>query len=75
CAYNMGPYSTKLAGSFADMVKARSGAVGYGLKVKMCLGLALNDLERTYVKEKMSGSKSVDAYADQLYSYAHGLGA
>ncbi|KAF1082466.1 MAG: hypothetical protein GQF41_1187 [Candidatus Rifleibacterium amylolyticum] len=75
CAYNMGPYSTKLAGSFADMVKARTGAVGYGLKVKMCLGIALTDLERTYVKEKMAGSRSVDAYADQLYSYSHGLGA
>jgi len=75
CAYNMGPYSKKLAGSFEDMVRNRSGAVGYGLKVKMCLGLALTDLERSYVKEKMSGSKSVDAYADQLYSYSHGLGA
>ncbi len=75
CAYNMGPYSKKLAGSFEDMVRARTGAVGYGLKVKMCLGLALTDLERAYVKEKMAGSKSVDAYADQMYSYAHGLGA
>jgi len=75
CAYNMGPYSTKLAGSFADMVKARTGAVGYGLKLKMCLGIALTDLERTYVKEKMAGSKAVDVYADQLYSYSHGLGA
>jgi hypothetical protein len=74
CAYNMGPYSTKLAGSFADMVKARSGAVGYGLKVKMCLGIALTDIERTYVKEKMAGSRTVDAYASQLYSYAQGLG-
>lgn len=75
CAYNMGPYSTRLAGSFADMVKARAGAVGYGLKVKMCLGLALTDLERAYVKEKMAGARGVDAYADQLYSSAHGLGA
>jgi soluble lytic murein transglycosylase-like protein len=75
CAYNMGPYSTKLAGSFEDLVRARTGAVGYGLKVKMCLGIALTDLERTYVKEKMAGSRSVDAYADQLYSYSHGLGA
>ncbi|MDD3148207.1 MAG: transglycosylase SLT domain-containing protein [Candidatus Riflebacteria bacterium] len=75
CAYNMGPYSKKLAGSFEDMVRDRTGAVAYGLKVKMCLGLSLTDLERAYVKEKMAGSKGIDAYADQLYSYSHGLGA
>lgn len=76
CAYNMGPYSKKLKQSWSSFL-ASSGSKGpkmYGLKLKMCLGVELNATEKSFVSQNMAGRKSVEAYSDSLYSYAHGIG-
>ncbi|MDD3001013.1 MAG: transglycosylase SLT domain-containing protein [Candidatus Riflebacteria bacterium] len=73
CGYNMGPYSSKLSGSWSEFKASGSSVQGYGIKLKMCLGLELTSDERTYVANKM-GHKDVDAYAKTCYSYRKGLG-
>lgn len=77
CAYNMGPYSSKLKKDWSSFISSSAVSKGpkmYGLKIKMCLGIALNSGERRFVEQNMAGKKSVDDYARGLYSYAHGIG-
>lgn len=77
CAYNMGPYSSKLKQSWSSFLASGNVSKGpkmYGLKIKMCLGVALNANERSFVQQNMARGKSVDEYARSLYSYAHGIG-
>lgn len=77
CAYNMGPYSSKLKQSWSSFLASGNVSKGpkmYGLKVKMCLGLELNSAEKSFVQQNMARGKSVDEYARSLYSYAHGIG-
>jgi membrane-bound lytic murein transglycosylase MltF len=77
CAYNMGPYSSKLKqpwSSFLASSNISKGPKMYGLKVKMCLGIELKQNERRFVQQHMARGKSVDEYARNLYSYAHGIG-
>lgn len=74
CAYNIGPYSKKLANSWESNLANNRGAVGYGLKLKMSLGFKLTAQERDYVAKHMARGKSVDAYADSQYAYAKGIG-
>lgn len=77
CAYNMGPYSSKLKQPWSSFLASNSVSKGpkmYGLKVKMCLGIELNQNERRFVGQNMARGKSVDEYARNLYSYAQGIG-
>lgn len=75
-AYNAGPYSKLLKKSWADLQKGKAREpIGYGLKLKMCLGLELTAPERQLVS-KMFGVKlaKVDAFAtNEFYSPANGL--
>ncbi|MCK9456058.1 MAG: lytic transglycosylase domain-containing protein [Candidatus Riflebacteria bacterium] len=73
CAYNMGPYSSKLAGSWGQFKASGSSVQGYGIKLKMCLGLELSSDERMYVANRM-GHRDVDAYAKSCYANRKGLG-
>lgn len=73
CGYNMGPYSSKLAGSWSEFKASGSSVQGYGIKLKMCLGLELTSDERTYVANRM-GHRDVDAYAKSCYANRKGLG-
>ncbi|MGI6444483.1 MAG: transglycosylase SLT domain-containing protein [Candidatus Ozemobacteraceae bacterium] len=73
CAYNMGPYSSKLAGNWGEFKASGSSVQGYGIKLKMCLGLELTSDERTYVANRM-GQRDVDAYAQSCYANRKGLG-
>jgi hypothetical protein len=77
CAYNMGPYSSKLKKDWTSFLSSSAVSKGpkmYGLKIKMCLGITLTSAERRFVEQYMAGKKSVDEYARSLYSYAHGIG-
>jgi hypothetical protein len=77
CAYNMGPYSSKLKQSWSSFLSSSNVSKGpkmYGLKIKMCLGIKLNQAEKSFVKNNMARGRSVDDYAKSLYSYAHGIG-
>ncbi len=75
-AYNAGPYSKLLNKSWADLQKGKAREpIGYGLKLKMCLGLELTAPERQLVS-KMFGVKlaKVDSFAaNEFYSPANGL--
>lgn len=78
CAYNCGPYSKRLDQSWSSFVKdskAPKESRRYGLKLKMCLGLRLTSEEEMVAKQfKLSGSKSLDQYARDCYSYSKGIG-
>ena len=73
CGYNMGPYSSKLAGTWEQFKASGTSVQSYGIKLKMCLGLTLTSDERSYVQSKMG--QNPDTYADQCYAYTKGLGA
>ncbi|RCK80313.1 MAG: hypothetical protein OZSIB_3495 [Candidatus Ozemobacter sibiricus] len=75
-AYNAGMYSKLLKKPWDQlkMGKARE-PIGYGLKLKMCLGLQLTDTEKQLVS-KMFGVRlaNVDAFAArEFYATSHGL--
>lgn len=74
CAYNCGPWSKRVRGTWEDLKNSGSSVAGYGIKFKMCVGLELTADEKNYVKSKMSGGKSVEQYAAECYAYAQGLG-
>ena len=74
CSYNAGPWSSLVKGSWQDLKNTGSSVQSYGIKLKCCLGLELTEDERTYVKNKMAGSRSVEAYENEQYSYSQGLG-
>lgn len=78
CAYNCGPYSRRLDQSWSSFVKdsnAPKETRRYGLKLKMCLGLQLTTEEQLVVRQlRMTGSKSLEQYARDCYSYTKGIG-
>lgn len=78
CAYNCGPYSRRLDQSWSSFVKdsrAPRETRGYGLKLKMCLGLQLNTEEQLVARQlRITGSKSIEQYARDCYSYTKGIG-
>lgn len=74
CSYNAGPWSSLVKGSWQDLKNTGSSVQSYGIKLKCCLGLELTADERAYVKNKMAGNRSVEAYENEQYSYSQGLG-
>ncbi len=74
CSYNAGPWSKLVKGSWQDLKNTGSSVQGYGIKLKMCLGLALTDDEKTYARNKMTNGQSVETYAATCYSHAQGYG-
>ena len=53
CSYNAGPWSSLVKGSWQDLKNTGSSVQGYGIKLKMCLGLELEEDEKTYAKNPM----------------------
>ncbi|MBP5468002.1 MAG: lytic transglycosylase domain-containing protein [Candidatus Riflebacteria bacterium] len=74
CSYNAGPWSKLVKGSWQDLKNTGSSVQSYGIKLKCCLGLELTADEKAYCKSKMAGGRSVEAYANEHYSYSQGLG-
>ncbi len=75
-AYNAGMYSNLLKKSWQQLQTGRAREpIGYGLKLKMCLGLKLTETEKQLVS-KMFDVKlaKVDAFAArEFYATSHGL--
>lgn len=74
-AYNAGPYSnfTKRPWDKLKMGKNYE-TIGYGLKLKMCLGLDLTETEKGLVAKVLEVKTSrVPALADEYYANANGL--
>lgn len=75
CAYNMGPYSSLLKHNW-DKFKSSAPleTVGYGIKLKMCLGFQLTDWEKQK-GAKLLGAKvgQMNEVADDFYARTHGL--
>ena len=74
CSYNAGPWSKLVKGSWQDLKNTGSSVQGYGIKLKMCLGLALEEDEKTYARNNMLNGQSLESYCDTLYSTAQGYG-
>ena len=74
CSYNAGPWSKLVKGSWQDLKNTGSSVQGYGIKLKMCLGLALEEDEKTYAKNHMTNGQSVESYAANCYAHAQGYG-
>ena len=74
CSYNAGPWSKLVKGSWQDLKNTGSSVQGYGIKLKMCLGLELTSDERAYAQSKMTGGQNVDTYAANCYATAQGYG-
>lgn len=72
CGYNMGPYSSKLAGSWEQFKATGTSVQSYGIKLKACLGLELSADERAYVQKQ---GQNPDTYQTSNYAYTKGLGA
>ena len=73
CGYNMGPYSSKLAGTWEQFKASGTSVQSYGIKLKACLGLELTADERSYVQNKLG--QNPDNYQTSCYSHTKGLGA
>ena len=74
CSYNAGPWSKLVKGSWQDLKNTGSSVQGYGIKLKMCLGLELTSDEKAYAQSKMTGGQNVDTYAANCYATAQGYG-
>ena len=77
CAYNLGPFSKSMKLSW-EQLKANSKIPvetrGYGLKMKMCLGLELTADERVLVKKWLvQPGETVDSLIDASYANAMGI--
>ncbi|MBF0545072.1 MAG: transglycosylase SLT domain-containing protein [Candidatus Riflebacteria bacterium] len=74
CGYNRGPYSHELASENWDDYVSNCKVtenVGYGVKLKMCLGMDLTSAEKSWWGSHMSGS--ADSAANSFYSKTKGL--
>ena len=74
CSYNAGPWSSLVKGSWQDLKNTGSSVQSYGIKLKMCLGLELEEDEKTYARNNMLNGQSLESYCDTLYSTAQGYG-
>ena len=72
CGYNMGPYSSKLAGTWEQFKASGTSVQFYGIKLKACLGLELTANERSYLQSK---GTNPDTFQTTNYSHTKGLGA
>ncbi len=74
CSYNAGPWSKLVKGSWQDLKNTGSSVQGYGIKLKMCLGLELTADEVTYARNNLTNGQDVDTYAATLYATSQGYG-
>jgi hypothetical protein len=74
-AYNMGPYSSLLKKGWENLkLNAPAETRGYGLKLKMCLGFPLSDIEKRLVSKHLDVKlANVDELVDDYYARSHGL--
>lgn len=74
CAYNAGPYSTFVERSWDQLKMGKNyETIGYGLKLKMCLGLELTPTEKKLVPKVLGRKDSVEGICNEFYSNANGL--
>ncbi len=77
CAYNLGPFSKSMKLSWNELKASKKIPVetrGYGLKLKMCLGLELTEGERMLVKEWLVGpGQTVDSLIEENYTSTKGI--
>ncbi|MDD3146667.1 MAG: lytic transglycosylase domain-containing protein [Candidatus Riflebacteria bacterium] len=77
CAYNLGPFSRSMKLSWNELKASKKIPVetrGYGLKLKMCLGLELTEGERMLVKEWLVGpGQTVDSLIEENYTNTKGI--
>lgn len=75
CAYNAGPYSSFVKRTWDKLKMGKNyETIGYGLKMKMCLGLELTETEKTLVPKVFDCKKSqVESLINEFYSNANGL--
>jgi hypothetical protein len=76
-AYNMGPYSPQLKHDW-DVFKglARAETVGYGLKLKMCLGFEMTPTEKQIIARLQGvGVGQIDGLANDYYGFTRGIAA
>lgn len=77
CAYNLGPFSRSMKLSWNELKTSRRIPVetrGYGLKMKMCLGLELTSDERELVKKWLVGpGQTVDSLIEENYANTKGI--
>ncbi|MBF0410287.1 MAG: LysM peptidoglycan-binding domain-containing protein [Candidatus Riflebacteria bacterium] len=74
CGYNRGPYASELRTKNWNDYVATSRVtenVGYGIKLKMCLGITLSAGEKSWWSNH--GNGSADSSANDYYSRAKGL--
>ncbi len=78
CAYNLGPFSSSMKMSWDDFKKSRKMPTetrGYGLKLKMCLGLELTADERKLVQDWLvTPGHTVDSLIEENYTNTKGIG-
>ena len=74
CSYNAGPWSSLVKGTWQDLKNTGSSVQGYGIKLKMCLGLELTEDEKTYARNNMTGGQDLETYCNTCYSTAQGYG-
>ncbi|MFZ2960828.1 MAG: lytic transglycosylase domain-containing protein [Candidatus Ozemobacteraceae bacterium] len=75
CAYNAGPYSNFVKRSWDQLKMGKNyETIGYGVKLKMCLGLELTETEKNLVPKVLDCKKSqVESLTNEFYSNANGL--
>lgn len=75
CAYNAGPYSSFVQRTWDKLKMGKNyETIGYGLKLKMCLGLELTESEKNLVPKVLDCKKSqVESLINEFYSNANGL--
>jgi len=78
CAYNLGPFSKSMKMSWDEFKKSRKMPTetrGYGLKLKMCLGLELTADERKLVQDWLvTPGHTVDSLIEENYTNTKGIG-
>lgn len=77
CAYNLGPFSKSMKMSWNDFKSSRkipTETRGYGLKLKMCLGLELTADEHKLVQEWLvTPGHTVDSLIEENYTNTKGI--
>lgn len=77
CGYNLGPFSKSMKLSWNELKASKKIPVetrGYGLKMKMCLGLELTADERVLVQKWLVGpGQTVDSLIAENYTNTKGI--
>lgn len=77
CAYNLGPFSKSMKMTWNELKgnkKVPAETRGYGLKLKMCLGLELTADERDLVQKLLVGpGQTVDSLIEENYANTKGI--